>query len=332
MKRLVKLIIRLYVLNLMAQGLYALWTLARTDVGQTLATTPNTAPRGLQFEMVKDVDAYTVRHTIEDGIERVVYLPKQRKFRTPIVFQHGMWHGAWCWENWQARLAEWGWETHAHSLPGHAASPRQRPLWQCTLDYYLAFLKDEVDRATQDDIRPVLVGHSMGGALAQWYLKYVGDDLPAVALVAPWVAHSAMADGVPLIARQDPIGLFLTTLTWSTAPWVRSPHTAYSKLLSDQAPVRPLDLWARLTGESALVTMQHNPPFWVPPEAVTTPMLVMAGEQDTVVSVAGLKRTATHYGASFEHIPGDGHDLMMDAHEAETARVLHDWLVAQGIV
>ncbi len=35
----------------------------------------------------------------------------------------------------------------------------------------------------------------MNAALAQWYLKKVADDLPAVLLVASWTSHSTISDG-----------------------------------------------------------------------------------------------------------------------------------------
>ena len=38
--------------------------------------------------------SYTVSYTVQDGIERVVYTPEERRFATPLVLQHGMWHGA----------------------------------------------------------------------------------------------------------------------------------------------------------------------------------------------------------------------------------------------
>ena len=116
------------------------------DVQQTLATQTNEGAPGLSFSEARETDAYTVSHTVEDGIERVAYEPKNRRFETPILMQHGMWHGAWCWQHWQELFAEWGWASTAYSLPGHAKSPVQRPIISCTLDYYLAFLKWEVER------------------------------------------------------------------------------------------------------------------------------------------------------------------------------------------
>src|SRR5690349_6737067 len=115
---------------------------------------------------------FTRQYEIKGGIEWVSYLPKQRNGFPPILMQHGMWHGAWCWQGWQECLAEWGWESHAISLPGHGGSPVQRPIRLCTLDYYLKFVRVAVDALPQ---KPILMGHSMGGALTQWYLRDVGN-------------------------------------------------------------------------------------------------------------------------------------------------------------
>jgi hypothetical protein len=54
---------------------------------------------------------YTIAHTVQDGIERIVYRPEVKRFETPILMQHGMYHGAWCWQFWQELFAEWGWES-----------------------------------------------------------------------------------------------------------------------------------------------------------------------------------------------------------------------------
>jgi pimeloyl-ACP methyl ester carboxylesterase len=328
LKGFLRLIFRLYALNLLAQSATFLWHLSRVDVQRTLTTATNQTPAGLQFEQFRQTANYSLHHVIEDGIERVSVTPANRRYETPIVFQHGMWHGAWCWEQWQILLAEWGWESHAHSLPGHAGSFPQRPLWRCTLDYYLAFLQREIYR---HETRPVLIGHSMGGALTQWYLKHVGDDLPAAVLVASWVAGSALLDGGPLIFTQDPIGGFASTLTWNATPWVRNPVQAARKLITPTATIKPQELWAKLDGESVMVTFQHNPPFWQPPRNLQTPLLWLAGERDAVVSLAGQRRSAAFYDADLIVIDGEAHNLMMEASQEQTARRIHDWLTAQGV-
>lgn len=185
--------------------------------------------------------SYRVSHTVENGIERVVYTPEKRRFETPIVLQHGMWHGAWCWQAWQALLAEWGWETHAHSLPGHGCSPVQRPIRWCTLQYYYEFLNAEVRRMARP---PVLMGHSMGGALCHWWLKH-GPQLPAMVMVGPW-AHDNMAYVLPHSIPIDPIGQLLSLLTLSATPAIRTPEIAFRWFCTEGAIMSPNELHARL--------------------------------------------------------------------------------------
>ncbi len=305
-----------------AQTAWLIAKLARIDPAVSLAQHRNQAAPGCRSLADRETEHYVMRHTVEDGIERIVYTPEVRTHVTPILMQHGMFHSAWCWQWWQALLAEWGWESVALSLPGHGASPLQRPIELCTLDYYLGFLKAEVDRLAQP---PVLMGHSMGGALTQWYLKYCGD-LPAAILVAPWVSHSCMLDGTPLILKLDPQVMLLMALAWSATPWIRTPQHAARLFITESALVTPEELHDHLGPESALVTMQHNPPLWFPPDDVCTPMLWVTGEKDAVVSVPGATRSAEFYQADHVIVPEAGHNLMMEKSYRETARSIADWL------
>jgi pimeloyl-ACP methyl ester carboxylesterase len=243
--------------------------------------------------------------------------------------QHGMWHGAWCWRHWQELFAEWGWESHAFSLPGHAGSPVQRPNYFCTLDYYLRFLKAEVERLSR---KPVLIGHSMGGALTQWYLKYVNDDLPAAVLVAPWAAKGNLPDGgaKPWL-RLDPLGVLLVGLTGSAQVYIRTPKRAAAILISPRSIYTPEELHARLSPESAWVMYQHNPPLWHPPERVKTPLLWLAAERDAAVSVENERTSAEHYHADFVVVPEAAHNIMMEYNYRETAETIYRWLRKQAI-
>jgi pimeloyl-ACP methyl ester carboxylesterase len=307
---------------------WVLWQLAKADPRFTTLVPQNKAPQGITSAQGKTEANYIVHHAIEDGIERISYFPKERRFEIPILMQHGMWHGAWCWQPWQELFAEWGWESHAISLPGHGQSPEQRLVRLCTLDYYLDFLRNEAKKL---DRKPVLMGHSMGGALTQWYLKYIGDDLPAAVLAASWVARSVRQDGGLTIVKQDPALVPLTMLSWDASAWVRTPNRTAEKLLGPKATVSPQQLHARLGPESLLIAFQHNPPFWQPPDSVKTPNFWLAGELDAVVSLPGLKASAAHYGGDFAIVPEAGHNLMMEHNARQTAKTIHDWLVAKGI-
>jgi pimeloyl-ACP methyl ester carboxylesterase len=271
--------------------------------------------------------SYRIIETVEGGIERIVYRPAHPRFETPIVFQHGMWHGAWCWRPWQELLAEWGWESHAHSLPGHGRSAVQRPLRWCTLQYYYEWLNTEVRRQPR---RPVLVGHSMGGALCHWWLKY-GPPLPAVVMVAPWAQDSmeyVPSHSFPI----DPLGQALSWLTFSATPAVRTPAIAFRWFLTEGALMSAEELHARLGPESGLVLLQYAPHFgWHPAARAHSPTLIVGAEADLAIPVGYQRRAAAHYGCDYVEVPGAGHDVMLERSSKATARQIHDWLVARVV-
>jgi pimeloyl-ACP methyl ester carboxylesterase len=305
---------------------------------------------------------YTTTHTVQDGIERIVYMPEVKRFETPILMQHGMWHGAWCWQSWQELFAKWGWESIAFSLPGHGQSPVQRPIRWCTLGYYLKFLATEIERLPQ---RPILMGHSMGGALTQWVLKYVGapslrpfdrvypeqsrraqgklslrlrsgqgsgQALPAAVLVAPWTSHNMLGPVFRFsFSRLDPIGFLLCILTLTTTPIVRTPQRAAKIFITEGAIITPEGLQARLGPESLWVLLQYNPLLWSPPKHIRTPMLWLAGGSDALISEPEERRSAAHYGAEYVVVDGAGHNLMMEHSYRQTAETIRDWLIEQGI-
>ena len=96
-----------------------------------------------------------------EEIEHIIRQPANRIHQTPILLQHGAWHGAWCWEYWLDHFASLGYETHAISLPGHGTSSCHKGhINFYTLGDYVDTLASEVGQISP---APVVVGHSMGG-------------------------------------------------------------------------------------------------------------------------------------------------------------------------
>ena len=265
---------------------------------------------------------YTVRHHVEDGIEWISYIPRQRNPYPPILMQHGMWHGAWCWRGWQECFAEWGWETHAISLPGHGGSPTRRPIRLCTLGYYLGFIKAAVDALPQ---QPILMGHSMGGALTQWYLRDVGN-LPAAVLVAPWALYRGFWACAGAFWRLDWWGGILSYLVMRSE-WARTPERAAKALLSPDAILSPQELYSQLSPELLLV-LQHALP-WRIPETLTTPILWLGGERDAVIPEFAARRAASSYPTGeYVMVESAAHNIMMEPNYREIAGEINRWLNA----
>ncbi len=320
MSTLLLIVLGIIVLWFVAVSMWIAIQLLGSNVHNSLRASLHRAPRGVSAELHEETEHYTRISKIEDGIEWISYVPKNGKHETPILMVHGMWHGAWCWQQWQELLATWGWESHAISLPGHGASPEQRPIRRCTLDYYLAFVRDAVNKLPS---APVLMGHSMGGALTQWYLRYVGN-LPAAILVAPWALQAGVFPSALSISRTDPLGVLLTMLTLK-AEYVRSPQAAARLLLGKGAIVTPEELYARLGPESALVLIQHVLP-WKIPATHNTPILYLGGEVDATIPESAGRRAAAGYKADYVMIEKAAHNLMMEHNYRETAELICTWL------
>ena len=294
--------------------------LASHDVRHTLAVPMNTAAPGISFEREAKADQFTRVHQVKDGIEWISYHPTHPRYETPILMVHGMWHGAWCWQSWQEILAAEGWESHAISLPGHGLSPVQVPIARCTLDYYLSFVRDAVESLP---CLPVLMGHSMGGALTQWYLRYVGN-LPGAVLVAPWALYDGFMESIPLFWKLDPVGCLLTALTFRAA-YVRTPERAANALLGPDAVVSPENLYNQLGPESVLVMFQHAIP-WKIRSDLTTPIFYLSGEIDAVIPERAARRNANAYHADYVVVKHAAHNLMMEHNYRETADAIRVWL------
>ena len=87
----------------------------------------------------------------------------------PLLFVHGGWHGAWCWDDhFLDFFADAGYRAVAVSLRRHGTSPTTKPVRRVSMADYI----DDV-RVTAENLggRPVLIGHSLGGFVVQRYLE-----------------------------------------------------------------------------------------------------------------------------------------------------------------
>ncbi len=268
-----------------------------------------------------------LERSVQDGVERVSCRPAEGgDDRPPLLFIHGMWHGAFCWREWQIQFAERGWQSLAFSLPGHGDSaPGRHPRWT-TQGYYLEFLRDEIARLPR---QPVLVGHSLGAGLIQRLLKKE-DDFPAAVMLAPIFAREMMSVILNRF-REDFWGSLACVLTGTATPSIRAAGLVERMFLSESSMIEPEQLRSRLSPESLLVLFQHNPPFWSPPKEIRTPLLWMAPDHDTLMKVGPSLRSAKVLGAEAEVIPDTAHDLMFDRRSPLTIQRIHDWLLEAGV-
>src|SRR3954470_14682429 len=200
-------------------------------------------------------------NTSPSGLEVVERRPADDQGRPPLLFVHGLGHGAWCWENWQGAAANAGYASYAVSLRGHGGSSGR--LRTSRLGHYV---DDVIAVATSLPAPPVLVGHSMGGLVVQQTLaRYAAR---AAVLVAPIPGHPAVAS-LATIARRHPLDA-LRIVVGGSLP-LRPEYLFHE--LDDDAAGNHAD---RCGAESGLVQYQllmHRP---AGPPLGSPPILVLA--------------------------------------------------------
>lgn len=83
--------------------------------------------------------------------------------RAPLILIHGMFGGAWQFADWQRRLAAAGRSSVAIDLRGHGASGTVADIGRVSLNEYV----DDALVVVREFGAPAVVGHSMGGLIAQ---------------------------------------------------------------------------------------------------------------------------------------------------------------------
>lgn len=246
---------------------------------------------------------------------------------TPLLFVHGAWHGAWCWdEHFLDYFAAQGYAALALSLRGHGASPgRARLRWTGLGDY----VADVAEVAAQLPVPPVLIGHSMGGAVVQKYLET--HAAPAGVLLASLPPAGALATTLR-IARRHPVEFVKANLLLSLMPLVGTPELAREAFFSASLPPDTLQShFAKLQDESYRAFLDMLV-FKLPkPERVKAPLQVIGGAADTIFHPAEIEATARAYGTQAIMFPDMAHDLMLEPGWQQVADSIIAWLRERGI-
>ena len=258
-----------------------------------------------------------------DGLTLEHAVPARRRHRVPLLFVHGMWGGRWIFANYLAFAAARGWEAWAVDLRGHHGSRPVDALATVRLEDYVQDVHDALDA-----IGPaVVVGHSMGGLIAQT------------------VAARRDVEAIVLIASAPPPGI--TPVRWSLA-W-RSLHYLADVLRPRAFVVRPADACAlalnaippgarhaiarRLVEDSGLVARQLAFPPRAAPTPLRCPVLVVSATEDRLIPASVQRRIAERYRADHIAVAG-GHMLPIEPHWRGPMTRILAWLrkLASGYI
>lgn len=245
----------------------------------------------------------------------------------PLLFVHGAWHAAWCWdENFLGYFADLGYRAVAVSFRGHGGSAIDKPLRSCSVEDYVEDVRSVADGLPE---APVVIGHSMGGLIVQKYLE--DRPAPAGVLMASIPPQGNYGSSLRWL-RNHPWQAVKMVVTGKSLRYINTPELAREKFFSDQTPEdRVLECAARLQEDSARVSIDCLMLNLPRPARITAPLLVLGAEQDGAHTRKEVQATARAYGTEAEFFPGMGHNMMLEPGWESVAERIHNWLVSRGL-
>ena len=215
--------------------------------------------------------------------------------RPPVVMIHGAFCGGWVFDEWRAMFEARGFDVYTPTLRHHECfgiPPKE--LGETSVADYAA----DIETVLQELGEPaILVGHSMGGLLAQM-LAARGHAAALVLLApsAPWGVLPSSPFEVMSAQALYMAGDFWRKVLWPER-WIASTHA-----LDRLSPASHDAVLSRMVPESGLATFEIM--HWafdlkrssaVEARAVVCPILCFSGSQDRINPPGTVRRIANRY-------------------------------------
>src|SRR5215469_3096232 len=208
--------------------------------------------------------------------------PRMSALSSPVVMIHGAFCGGWVFENWRRFFENRGYKAHTPTLRYHdGTGEHDVALAKTSILDYLQDLESLLDRLRGE---PILIGHSMGGLLAQMLAaRRSVRALVCLAPSPPW----GILPATPF-EYASAHALYLAGDFWNRSLWPTHWIAAANAL--DNVPESQHDaVLSRFVPESGLATfevMQWALDFkratFIDPRAIASPMLCLVGARDRI--------------------------------------------------
>ena len=247
-----------------------------------------------------------------------------------IVMIHGMWGTGSHWENFKGFFEDRGYQCVVPTLRFHDMDPNELPDPRLGTTSLLDYAADLEKLIRELQVTPILMGHSMGGVLAQ--ILGSRELAKALVLLSPSPPHGIIA------LRPSVIKSFWSALTrwgfWKKPFRLTFSETAYS-MLNRMPTENKKTIYDKFVYESGRVACEIG--FWffdwrgaarVDESKVTCPVLIVAGEEDRIHPISVTRKIAEKYKgvATYKELSGHAHWIIGEPGWQKIAEDIEEWL------
>ncbi len=261
----------------------------------------NSAGGGAMLHIVMPLDNPIATIRIDDL--SVLHAAPASPAHPPVLFVHGYFADASIFTRWLSLFAARGFPAYAVHLRGRYGSRPSIDLGRASIEDFT----NDASAVARSLGRPLVVGHSMGGLIAQRLAER--NDVRAAVLIAP-----APPRGITVLSPRLAIRQLKYLPAIFTSRLVHPSREDMRELVLNRVPPELQDdLLDRLVDDSGRAGREMSI-TGVPVDArrVHCPVLVLAADDDRFIPKRIAERIARRYGAPIRIFPRRGHMLVLE--------------------
>ena len=243
----------------------------------------------------------------------------------PIVMVHGAFCAGWAFDHFRLPFEATGHRVIAPDLPGHENNPGRPTVARRSMSDYARAVRRVID---EQPSRPILIGHSMGGLVAQ--MAATRSPVAGLILLAPscpWGVSGATAEEAIAAGSLYALGPY-----WALP--VDPDYSSAKRYLFDRmGRAERRETFARLTPESGRA-LWETLNWWLDPFATThvganairAPVLAIAGGLDAIHPPATVRAISSRLGGETQVFPDMSHWLVGEPGWERVAAACLEWI------
>ena len=229
-------------------------------------------------------------------------------------------------DNFLPWFARRGYVSCSLSLRGHGGSPSDKELNYLSIADYVEDVKTCVAALVEHGFpEPVLIGHSMGGFVAQKYLEH--DFAPAAVLLCAVPPQGLLLSQLHLMTSRPDLLAELNRIIGGGDVSLAAVRDMLFAQPVDTALLKRFRANMQIESQRAIWDMSlFNLPLL--PRWQRPPLLVLGAEEDLLVPSFLVEATALTYSLTAKIFPGMGHAITHERGWQDVATTISDWLAS----